>query len=87
MLISLYVNPPSSQIIAKRTMCGRAVENVKFDIYAQFGYKYPHMLKTSAHLSNRKRKRTHGFIKRRRTAGGRNTLKRRRRKGRRKIAV
>ncbi|HEY4493526.1 MAG TPA: 50S ribosomal protein L34 [Candidatus Paceibacterota bacterium] len=36
---------------------------------------------------NRKRKRSHGFLKRSRTPGGRATLLRRRRKGRKKIGV
>ncbi|MEE8131713.1 MAG: 50S ribosomal protein L34 [Candidatus Paceibacterota bacterium] len=35
----------------------------------------------------RKRSRTHGFLKRSRSAGGRNTIKRRRQKGRKKISV
>lgn len=35
----------------------------------------------------RKRARTHGFLVRKRTAGGRNTIKRRRAKGRVKLAV
>lgn len=35
----------------------------------------------------RKRARTHGFLKRKRTAGGRNVLKRRKAKGRHKLTV
>ncbi|HEY4496864.1 MAG TPA: 50S ribosomal protein L34 [Candidatus Paceibacterota bacterium] len=35
----------------------------------------------------RKRARTHGFLKRKRSTGGRRTLKRRRQKGRAKISV
>ncbi len=35
----------------------------------------------------RKRARTHGFLTRKRTAGGRNIIKRRRVKGRKKLAV
>ena len=36
---------------------------------------------------NRKRAKTHGFIKRSRTAGGRKILKNRRQKGRKNISV
>jgi large subunit ribosomal protein L34 len=36
---------------------------------------------------NKKRKRTHGFLKRKKTAGGRKVLKNRRKKGRRKLTV
>ncbi|MEK7479275.1 MAG: 50S ribosomal protein L34 [Patescibacteria group bacterium] len=35
----------------------------------------------------RKRARTHGFLKRSKSAGGKNVLKRRRRKGRKRLAV
>ncbi|MFH1193226.1 MAG: 50S ribosomal protein L34 [Candidatus Jorgensenbacteria bacterium] len=35
----------------------------------------------------RKRSRTHGFLKRSRTVGGRAALRRRRRKGRKRLAV
>ncbi|PIQ67058.1 MAG: 50S ribosomal protein L34 [Candidatus Zambryskibacteria bacterium CG_4_9_14_3_um_filter_40_16] len=35
----------------------------------------------------RKRKKSHGFLVRKRTAGGRATLKRRARKGRKKLSV
>ncbi|MDI6821041.1 MAG: 50S ribosomal protein L34 [Patescibacteria group bacterium] len=35
----------------------------------------------------RKRRRTHGFLKRKRTAGGRAVLKRRREAGRKRIAL
>jgi large subunit ribosomal protein L34 len=36
---------------------------------------------------NRRRKRTHGFMARMATPGGRNILKRRRAKGRRRLAI
>ncbi|PIP46123.1 MAG: 50S ribosomal protein L34 [Candidatus Colwellbacteria bacterium CG23_combo_of_CG06-09_8_20_14_all_42_19] len=35
----------------------------------------------------RKRARTHGFLKRKRSAGGKNVIKRRKAKGRRRITV
>jgi large subunit ribosomal protein L34 len=35
----------------------------------------------------RKRKKTHGFLSRTKTPGGKNVLKRRRQKGRKKLAV
>ena len=40
------------------------------------------MKKHLRNKSNRKRARTHGFLKRMRSSGGRRTLNRRRRKGR-----
>lgn len=36
---------------------------------------------------NRKRKRTHGFLVRQKTAGGKNVIASRRQKGRKKLAV
>jgi large subunit ribosomal protein L34 len=44
-------------------------------------------MSTTYQPKKRKRSRTHGFLKRSRTVGGRNVLKRRRRKGRKRIAV
>jgi large subunit ribosomal protein L34 len=41
----------------------------------------------SGTLKNRKRKKTHGFLVRKRTKGGENVLKRRIKKGRKKISA
>ncbi|MEK7114570.1 MAG: 50S ribosomal protein L34 [Patescibacteria group bacterium] len=45
------------------------------------------MPKRTYQPKKRKRARTHGFLKRSRTVGGKNVLKRRRRKGRTRLAV
>ncbi|MDO8752106.1 MAG: 50S ribosomal protein L34 [Candidatus Wolfebacteria bacterium] len=44
-------------------------------------------MKRTYQPKKKKRARTHGFLKRSRTPGGRNVLQRRRRKGRKKITV
>lgn len=44
-------------------------------------------MKRTFQPNNRKRKKTHGFLVRMRTPGGRNVIKRRRRKGRKKISI
>ncbi|MEK7149683.1 MAG: 50S ribosomal protein L34 [Patescibacteria group bacterium] len=44
-------------------------------------------MSTTYQPSKRKRKRTHGFLKRKRTTGGRATVQRRRQKGRKKVVV
>lgn len=45
------------------------------------------MVKRTYQPHNTRRYRTHGFLVRKRTPGGRNVLKRRRKKGRAKLAV
>jgi large subunit ribosomal protein L34 len=42
---------------------------------------------TTFHPHKIKKKRTHGFLERMSTVGGRNVIKRRRKKGRKKLAV
>jgi large subunit ribosomal protein L34 len=45
------------------------------------------MSKQTYQPKKRKRAKTHGFLKRSRTAGGKNVLRRRRRKNRQKLVV
>lgn len=44
-------------------------------------------MSTTYQPKKRKRSKAHGFLKRKKTAGGKNVLKSRRRKGRKKIAL
>ena len=45
------------------------------------------MVKRTYQPNKRKRKKTHGFLKRKRTPGGRGVVKRRRQKGRKRVLV
>ncbi len=57
------------------------------DLFFLFLYTLPCMSTTTPNPKNRKRNKTHGFLVRSKTPGGKNVLRNRRRKGRAALAV
>lgn len=67
-------------------MCGQIVDTRRVLIFPAFFVTVCAMSFTYK-PKKRKRKKTHGFLKRMHTPGGKKVLSRRRRKGRKKISV
>jgi len=80
-------------ILKSNIGCGLIVNNLCIKVFIDNSKKicykciYQIMPKRTYQPKKRKRKRTHGFLKRASAPGGRNVIKRRRQKQRKKLAV